>query len=263
MSTNETAVQTLEGLGVLVTRATHQADHLCGLIAARGGHVFKLPVLAIVPPCDNDALANIHNRLPEYDLAIFVSANAVRMAFPDIAPVAGWPRHLKIAAIGKQTAAAINAAGLTVDIVPETQFTSEALLSVDDMQDIAGRKVLIVRGEGGREYLATALTERGAHVDYAEVYQRALPEVDTHPVLDAWAQGRLHAATVASRQSLDNLHQLLAETGQRYLADTLLVVSNPRTAEYAAELGYTRIIVADDASDEAMVEALERWALSR
>ena len=262
MNTTETGVRILEGLGVLVTRAVHQADHLCGLIEAQGGRVFRLPVLEIVPTGDSTAHADVRKRLPEYDLAIFVSANAVRMAFPALVPLSEWPRELKLAAIGKQTATALNDRGLNVDIVPKMQFTSEALLAAEDMRHVAGKHILIVRGEGGREFLATELTERGAEVEYAEVYRRVLPAVDTRMIVDAWAQGRIDAVAVASRESLEHLHRLLDKTGQQLLANTLLVVGNRRSAERAVELGYARVIIADDASDEAMVKALKQWALS-
>lgn len=262
MNSKENQTPRLLGLGVLVTRAAHQADHLCGLIEAQGGQVFRLPVLEIVPSGDSAPFADVRQRLPEYDLAVFVSANAVRMAFPALVPLSEWPRALKLAAIGKQTATALNHAGLDVDVVPKKQFTSEALLALEDMRHVAGKHILIVRGEGGREFLATELAERGARVDYAEVYRRVLPEVDTSPILDAWAQGHINAVTVASRESLENLHRLLDETGQQLLASTLLVVGNPRSAGRAAELGLTRVMIANDASDEAMVEALARWVVS-
>ena len=90
-----------------------------------------------------------------------------------------------------------------------------------------------------------------------------LPEVDTRPVLDAWARGRIDAVTVASRESLENLHRLLGASGRQFLVNTQLIVGDPRCAGRAEELGHISIMVAGDASDEAMVEALEQWALSR
>lgn len=258
MSTGTGGAGALGNRGVLVTRAAHQAGHLCDLIEMQGGRTYRLPVLEILPPGNGQTLAAVRARLSDYDLAVFVSANAVRMAFPALGPVRQWPQQLGVAAIGRQTAAALDAAGVTVSIVPQAGFTSEALLALDGMRDVDGKNILIVRGEGGREYLARELRERGAQVDYAEVYRRVLPEVDTSPILEVWRQGNIDAVTIASLQSLENLQILLGEHGTQLLQDTLLVVGNRRTAEWAGARGYARIVIADDASDEAMVAALEQ-----
>lgn len=254
----------LQGVRVLVTRASHQADNLCRLIEARGGVALRFPVLRIVPPAEQHTLASMGRHLADYDLAIFVSTNAVRMGVKCVLTDGRWPSTVRIAAIGARTASALEEAGLPAYIAPRDQFTSEALLDLKPMREVEGLRILIVRGEGGRETLANTLRERGARVDYLEVYRRAQPDADTRPVVDAWARAEIDAVTISSNQSLQNLYDMLGEPGRSCLRRSVLVVGSQRTAELAARLGITAApVLADNASDEAIVAALEAWLGSR
>jgi uroporphyrinogen-III synthase len=252
--------QSLQGVRVLVTRASHQADNLCRLIEERGGVALRFPVLRIVPSGGRHTLADMGRRLADYGLAIFVSTNAVRMGVEGVLADGRWPSTVRIAAVGARTASALEEAGLPAHIAPRDQFTSEALLDLKPMREVEGLRILIVRGEGGRETLANTLRERGARVDYLEVYRRVQPDADTRPVIDAWVRGEIDAVTISSNQSLQNLYDMLGEVGWPYLRRSVLVVGSQRTAELAASLGITAApVIADNASDEAIVAALEAW----
>ena len=158
----------LKGIGVLVTRPDHQAGHLCQLIEAEGGAAVRYPALAIKPRPDRAAVRAAVGPTDRYDLVIFVSANAVRFG----ADILGQRRDAPIAAIGQATAAALNAAGYRVSLMPAEGADSESLLSLPQLALMTGQRVLIVRGSGGRDLLHEVMTARGAQVQYAEVYTR-------------------------------------------------------------------------------------------
>ena len=246
----------LDGLGVLVTRPEHQADALCQRIERHGGVAIRCPALVIREPHDWAPALAIFDRLAGYDLAIFTSANAVDRAMPLIRERGGFPLRLEIAAIGKATAQALQRQGMTPGLQPKAGFTSEALLALPRFQRVAGQTLVIVRGEGGRELLAQTLTARGARIVRAEVYRRERPTLDAAALLERWARGEIGAVAVTSAESLLNLFDMLGIDGQDYLCETPLIVVSARIQQTAAELGCSRLQLARDASDDAILAAL-------
>ena len=246
----------LNGLGVLVTRPEHQAEALCQRIERHGGIAIRCPTLVIREPRDWAPALALFDRLAEYDLAIFTSANAVDRAMPRIRERGGFPPWLEIAAIGKATAQALQRQGMTPDLQPEAGFTSEALLALPRLRQVAGQTVIIVRGEGGRELLTETLTERGARVVHAEVYRRERPIMDAAVLLERWARGEIGAVAITSAESLLNLFDMLGIDGQDYLCETPLIVVSARIQQTAADLGCSRLQLARDASDDAILAAL-------
>lgn len=246
----------LAGRGILVTRPAHQAEGLCAQIEAAGGRAWRFPVLEIRPAADARALQAGLARLAEYDLAVFVSANAVQHTLAALAP-RPWPAGVAIAAVGAATARVLEGRGLRVTHCPEAGFTSEALLALPALQDMRGRRVLILRGDGGREQLRDSLVARGAQVDYLEVYRRAQAPTDPAPLLEQWRSGAVAAVLVASTDSLEKLAAIIGTLGLPLLRATPLVVANARARERARALGLDgTVLVAADATDAAMVAAL-------
>jgi uroporphyrinogen-III synthase len=253
----------LDGLGVLVTRPAHQAEPLCALIEAEGGRAIRFPVLEILDPVDRGPLLAVVDRLHEYDLAIFISPNAVTKALNLILGRRSWPEDVRIAAIGKGSARELQRFGHEPDVRPPQRFDSEALLEMPALQEVAGRRVVIFRGDGGRELLGDTLRARGAQVDYAECYRRGRPQADVTGLLKSWARGELHVVTVTSSESLRNLYDMVGKLGQQWLRRTPLVVVSERMVQLAAELGFKHgPILAHEASDGAVVEALKSWRRS-
>lgn len=246
----------LNGLGVLVTRPDHQADFLCQWIERHGGVAIRWPALVIREPRDWAPALALFDRLAEYDLAIFTSVNAVDRAMPLIRERGGFPPRLEIAAIGQATARALVRHGVDRCLRPEMEFTSEALLALPRLQQVAGQAILIVRGEGGRELLAETLTTRGARVVRAEVYRRERPSVDVTALLERWGRGEIGAVVVASTETLLNLFDLLGVAGQDYLRETPLIVIGARTVRAATNLGCHHVLLAQEAGDTAIAAAL-------
>lgn len=250
----------LAGVGVLVTRPAHQAEGLCRLIEQQGGSARRFPVLEILDPLDPGPLQAVARRLDAYDWAVFISANAVDRALDSILAVRDWPAGTRIAVIGRRSAQALQHHGLAADLYPEHKFDSEALLALPDMQQVEGKRVVIFRGDGGRELLAETLHGRGAQVDYIEAYRRARPEADAAPLLAQWRTGAIDVVVVNSAESLSNLVDMLGESGSALLRQTPLVVASPRLVPLTQLLGFRQApVVADNATDDAVLRALLRW----
>lgn len=253
----------LSGLGVLVTRPEDQAENLCRLIETLGGKVLRFPVLEIVDLDDISDLLQIIDKLDECDIAVFISPNAVKKAANLIQSRRQWPTSVKIAAVGKASAKALDSLGLIADIFPPTRFNSEALLEMPEMQAVNGKKIIIFRGEGGRETLAETLKMRGAIVEYAECYRRVKPKTDVSQLLRHWARGEIDIVVTTSNEGLHNLYDMVGQLGRQWLIKSPLVVLSERAEELARNLGFkNQIIVAPQASDEAIINAITNWRLS-
>ena len=199
----------LQGLRVLVTRPAGQADRLYQQIAAAGGKPVRLPAIEIRDTPDTQRVQQTLAQLERYDLAVFISVNAVEKTMEYCRFLSQWPATVKIATVGASSAGALESYGLQVDLVPEHHFNSEALLALPELQDMTGRRVVIFRGNGGRDTLRDTLLERGAGVDYVEVYCRACPDVDPDSLGDNPAHLASSAVTLA---------ELLAAEGYRTAA---------------------------------------------
>lgn len=248
----------LAGATIWLTRSHHQLPVLRSAIEARAGRVQALPLFDIQPLPINEALKQRLMNLDRYDLLFFVSTNAARLGMAAIEDF--WPQmpvHQAYFAVGPTTAEALEAHGLLVQY-PQVDMTSEALLALPALSNIEGRKALIVRGEGGREVLSAGLKERGASVDYAELYSRAVPEYSQDFLRQCLQDARPDVLVVSSGEGLDNLCQLLASLWPD-LFQTDLMVSSERLVEKARMLGFSSVYNAKGADDSSIVAALEDW----
>ena len=136
---------------LLVTRPAAQSARLCSLLEAEGFEAIRLPAIEILDPPSLFELEALSDELDSYDLAVFVSVNAVQKGVEFILDRRDWPEDTAIATVGARSAEALLPYGLSTDYVPEHQFNSEALLALDELQDMSGQRVVIFRGNGGRE----------------------------------------------------------------------------------------------------------------
>jgi uroporphyrinogen-III synthase len=251
----------LDGLRVLVTRPVHQADKLSQLVENAGGVPVRFPVLAIIGIENNFQATNPLVNLSRYQWLIFTSANAVNFAVKAIGgkiqEFIGNSSGFKIASIGKATADALNKFGLTPDLMPNHGFDSENLLLMPEFQTVDGISILIVRGLGGREELATILRERGAFVDYWEVYQRVLPNSDKTEVHELLSSNKLDCITITSTEALQNLLVMIDDKNyQKTLFNLPLVVISNRIRKLAEEIGFKQIKVTENPSDQAILDTI-------
>lgn len=218
----------LDGVGVLVTRPQRQADGLVAAIESRGGVAIRFPVIEARPHPQADVIA-MAETLHIPDIVIVVSANAVRFGLRFAGDAA-------IAVVGPATARSVEKSGRQVDIRARDGFDSEQLLATPELQDVAGKVVRIIRGNGGRELLASTLRERGATVEYLEVYERVLPEYEQSELAEIvarWRDGEIDVVTIMSVETLRNLAKLLPPEGLEYLGKTRLVTPASRVIKAA------------------------------
>lgn len=250
------AAAPLAGRGILVTRPAQQAGSLAARIRAAGGEPILFPVLEIVDTDNTGPLQDAIGRLDEYRLAVFISPNAVARAMKQVAARRSWPASLRVAAIGKGSVRELERVGITGAIAPDRHFDSEHLLELPELQSVAGQRIVIFRGDGGRELLGDTLTARGARVDYVECYRRARPQADATPLLAAWAAGALHAVTITSSEGMRNLYEMVGEAGRARLCGTPVFAPHPRIAAVARELGCRRVIDTTP-GDDGLMDALQ------
>lgn len=247
--------QPLAGIHILVTRPAHQARSLAERISEAGGVPVLFPVLEIQDTLNPAPFLKLIERLDEFDLAIFVSPNAVNKAMSAICAHRTVPSTLKIAAVGPGTAQALEVFEIREVIVPSARFDSEALLDMPGLQQMRDKRVIIFRGDGGRDMLGDSLKNRGATVEYAECYRRVKPNLDSAPLLQLWESGRMDAVTITSSEGLRNLREMVGVAGVAWLEKTPLFTSHERIAEMARKYGFEHVVLTD-AGDAGLMESL-------
>jgi len=253
------AARPLEGRHIVVTRPAGQAAHLAEALVNLGAQPVLFPVLAIFDIEDPAPLLDVAIRLDDYDWAAFVSPNAVERALTPILARRPWPAGLRVATIGVSSEQALARFGITGVVAPRERFDSEALVALPELQDMAGKRVIIFRGDGGRELLGDTLKARGARVDYLSCYRRGKPAADPAPLLKLWGDGRLDALTVTSSEGLRNLYDMVGKLGQSWLRQTPTFVPHARIAEQAAGLGLHRVIATGPGDDGLVAGLLEHF----
>jgi len=245
----------LNGLKIVVTRPRDQAVSLARRIEQAGGTPLLFPLLDISAVPDTRVLHEQISRLAQFNLAIFISPNAVRFGIEAIRAMGEMPLKLKIATVGQGSAKALRDFGVTDVIAPTERFDSEGLLALPELQNISGWQVMIFRGDGGRELLGDILQERGATVEYAACYQRSKPQQDAGELRVATPD----AITVTSSEALGHLWQMMDDDLRNSLRDIVLFVPHERIAELAKQQGWRKVMLTGS-GDEGLFSALIAWA---
>lgn len=253
---NDDVALPLAGRGVVITRPQAQAGRLAQRLAAIGARTLVFPVIDIAPLDDITPLQALRARLVEFDYAFFVSANAVEHALVAM-PKACWPAGLQVVTVGPGSAQALRAAGFAEVLLPAERFDSEGVLALPIFQPdrIRGRRVLVLRGDGGRELLAETLRERGAEVEQVSCYRRRCAATDPAPLTTALAAGALHALSLTSGEGAANFVAILGARAADALARLPVFVPHPRIAERVRALGAAQVIETA-AGDDGLVAAL-------
>lgn len=249
---------------IVVTRPDGQAGGLIAELSARGFPVRHHPLINIVPLADDEqaVASGLRQRILDIDhytavIAISMNAAAIGLDWLD----RYWPQPplgIHWCAVGPSTAEVLQREGFSVHS-PVTTYDSEGLLELPVMQSdvIAGRKVLLWRGVGGREKLASELTARGAEVDYAELYERREIAWSAQQWADTLAGEPV--LLLSSNQALDIVEQQVPDLAQRVSA---IMLPGERLADLARSRGYREVLVAASARDEDMLACLQQWQVS-
>lgn len=245
---------------LLVTRPAGQGQALCEALEDLGFVVQQQPLMVLEPLEQLSARSKQHLLdLDQYRHIIFISANAVRYGMSCIDDY--WPQ-LPVGqawyAIGTSTAAALSARGLN-PITPGSHMSSEGLLAVPELANVADERVLIVKGEGGRETLKNVLSDRGARVDELACYRRSPPALPPGQLAANLADWGIQLILISSGEGLQNMLALLSTEESTNLRNIALVVPSPRVEKMAREAGFTQVWRTANASDEAVVSFLQNW----
>ena len=248
----------LQNRWITITRPAHQAKKLIKTLEAEGANPIAFPLLEIIKPKSPALIKRQLESLKSYDIAIFISPNAVESAlnFTDKTALSA----LKIAAVGKKTALSLHQRGMVVDYFPNKIFNSEALLALDELQQVQNKRIIIFRGEGGRDLLRHTLQQRGAKVTYINVYARACPANDLELLKQHYLAHQLDIIVLTSGESL--FHLLRLTGGDQWLNQVPLLVGSERIKQVFLQqnqLQYTgKIWVSPDPSDESIYTSLVR-----
>ena len=242
----------LTGIGIAITRPIDQAKKLSALIEQAGGTPILFPLIEITPLNDYSQFEAVIQPITDYDWAIFISSNAVQNGMPRLVKN-GIPPHLKFAAIGSITASELQSFGVKDVLIPQGRFDSESLLTLPEMINVTGKKILIVRGLGGRDVLAETLKTRGAQVTFAECYQRENPQTNCNLLAQLYSDKKLHGIVVTSSEAMRHLLDLARDAD--WLRDVTLFVNHARIAELPLQMGL-KVLVADVVGDEAMIKTI-------
>ncbi|MDP1603113.1 MAG: uroporphyrinogen-III synthase [Legionella sp.] len=241
----------LQGLRVLNTRPTHQAEELNLAITRAKGVALSCPALIIKPI----ALNNLPH-FTQVTLAIFTSANAVNHGISAFAQQKiKWPSRVHVIAVGNGTARALEQQGIRVDSIPSIA-DSEHLLMLDSLQDVQHKTILLFKGEGGRSLITTTLKERGAQLIVLDVYQRIMPAINREQLDTWWRDRAVDIILITSEQAMQNIFTLFGEQAHAWLKRTPCLVISKRLAEAAFRAGMQKIIIC---STETIIDALHQF----
>ena len=244
----------LSQIKALVTRPEPSGQVLADTIIQAGGHALVLPMLEIKPLAENQDMRNLILDLDRFDKVIVISQHAARFGLEQIENY--WPQlplHTEWFAIGETTRQALTEFDINATC-SHSGVDSESLLALKPFQQLAGQRILLLKGIGGRRLLEQTLSERGANVATLEVYQRQRPDYDPDEVRQLLAEHDINVILAASGETVKHLcHYLPPDSHKQYR----LVTPGPRVAQMAQAIGFQQVFAAIGASHEAMLAALK------
>lgn len=245
---------------LLLTRPAEECATLAATLAEQGIYSSSLPLLAIEALAETPEQRATILGLDRYCAVIAVSKPAARLGLDLLDRY--WPRPPATPlwfSVGAATAAILGDYGLPVHC-PEQGDDSEALLALPQLQQVLAAactpRVLILRGEGGRELLAERLRGQGVEVDYLSLYRRRLPHYPPAALAERVQAERLNGLVVSSGQGFSHLLELAGEHWPS-LARLPLFVPSLRVAEQARAAGAKSIVDCRGANAAALLAALQ------
>jgi len=247
---------------LLFTRPQGQGEDLVQALGAAGWHCVRQPLLQIMPiqpdqPQAFQAIKSSIMNLDLYDVVISVSSNASTQAVQWIDQY--WPQMpvgIKWLAVGPSSALPFNELGIQMGIPAGNH--SEGLLELAELQQLAGKKVLILRGMGGREHLANTLKERGAKVDYCELYERQAISFKPGQLATLLRERQIHYALITSGEMAEQLAQQLQDDSS--LLKLQLIVPSMRIQDIATSLGFSQVVVCGHIQAQTLLACLNSLA---
>ena len=244
-------------MSILVTRPLPQGEELVSRLRALGRVAWSFPLIEFTPGRQLPELGAQLENLAAGDLLFALSQHAVEFAHSRLQQQRlRWPSAPDYFAIGRTTALALHKVSNRHVRYPLDREISEVLLQLPELQNIAGKRALILRGNGGRELLGDTLRERGADVTFCECYQRSARHYDGAEEAMRWQSRGISTLVITSGEMLQQLWTLIPQWyRERWLLSCRILVVSERLAEQARELGWQDIQVADSADNDALLRA--------
>ena len=249
----------LSAVNLLITRPVMPASRTAMRVAALGATPLIFPTLIIETPADSAPLEAALGKIDSYYAALFVSPSAAEMA---LAPMSSapfkLPASLHVFAPGPGTAEELSRLGVERVEMPESSFDSEGLLALSSLQAAAvkGKRIVIFRGNDGRELLREELVKRGAIVDTITAYHRRAPSTPPDGLLELLRTGKINAISAMSSDAITNLVPLIpAAEREKILFSIALYASHARIALSARALGF-RNVIETQAGDAGLITSL-------
>ena len=240
-----------QGIPFLITRPAGKADNLLATLDESGIAYLYQP---LITTAQVSLKAQDQPLLQQADMLIFVSVSAVSCLQQqyDCKKITA-----PLVAVGTTTATVLEKCSGREVLVPQDQ-RSEGLLALPQLQDVAGKHIVIVRGNAGRELIKKGLQQRGAHIHYVQSYRRVPLPLDGQSLSDQWHQQHIQCIVVTSNEILQLIFELLPKEQHSWLQQQLWIMVSPRMKEAAIELGIdgSRIYLSASANDQALLEAI-------
>jgi len=254
----------LRGRCVLVTRPRDQVMELAEGLRRRGATVVEAPAIRIEGPADGAPLDAALQRLEAFDWIVFTSANGVRAFLDRIRALnrALPDRRLQIAAIGPATAAALEAEGLRVDLVPERFVAEEVFEALRQTGPLKGKRMLLPRADIAREALPDLLRAAGAEVEVVVAYRTVTAVEEVSRALDLVNEGRVDVVTFTSGSTVRSFLSAAPNTGElrgKFASASI----GPITSRALRDAGFEPDIEASVYTVDGLIEAIERYFSER
>ena len=247
------------GRVIWVTRPVNQSANLSGLINKAGGNAVCFPVIEIQPYRVKPEQGIPGSAVKSAHMIVFVSRNAVLYVDKLIPGFFNMIIDKQIVAMGEGTRGELEKKGVAEIIYAKSGVGSEALLGLDEFKEdvIRGKRVVIVRGKGGRDTIEKSLQHLDVELSYLEVYQRVQPVADRVEVEKTWQEFPPDVIVVTSVEGLQNLFNMTDDGRRQQLLGTPLVVMSHRIQKTALDMGFVkRANVALQASDTGLMQAI-------
>ncbi|KFD24957.1 uroporphyrinogen-III synthase [Yokenella regensburgei] len=246
-------------MSILVTRPSPQGEDLVSRLRTLGRVAWSFPLIEFTPGRELASLPARLAALTDTDLVFALSQHAVTFASAELNKhQSSWPLTPHYFAIGRTTALALHKESGAEIRYPQDREISEVLLQLPELQNVAGNKALILRGNGGRELIGETLTARGAEVTFCECYQRTAIHYDGAEEALRWHSRGVTTLVITSGEMLQQIWSLTPPWyRENWLLRCRLWVVSERLARLAKELGWHDVQVADSADNDALLRALQ------
>jgi uroporphyrinogen III methyltransferase/synthase len=251
----------LFGRRIVITRPRAQAAEFAERLEAHGAEVIPFPTIEMALPPSLAAVDDAMRRAAEFDWVVFTSANGVRVFFDRLQALGGDVRDwhcARFAAIGPQTARALQQYYVRVDIVPE-EFRAEAVVEALVQAGVAGKRVLLPRAAGARDVLPVQLRQHGALIEEVATYTTALPSDTAGELRGLLLSGGADLVTFTSSSTVDNFVTVFEGEVERVLAHAAVGCIGPITADTARSYGLRVDVQPTSYTIPAFVEAIVRY----